>query len=473
VNDDDFDIIASRAIEPLFYRAPHPSSYQPYEFQFAGAEYTLCRNHALIGDAPGVGKTLEGILVGNAIAATRSLVISPASLRLLWEREIWKGSTQDRVTTYPILKAKDGVSDKADYVITSYAMLLNKDILAALMALRWDHLILDEAHAIKDPKGNRRTRIICAPDVLRSVVGRITLLSGTILPNQPIECYNAIRLLNWEAINKASLASFRENYYDYGEGFVRIKGEVRWSDRVRNVPRNLADLQFRLRKNIMVRRLKKQVLHELPEKQWHPFPVETTAEIRTALKHPGWDKAASLYDLDPDNFADGCAIDGSVSTARRLLGEAKAPAVVAYIEELLRSGVEKVVVGAWHISVIDILWRGLAKYGVVLVKGDTPIIMRQTHVDMFQNNPGTRIILGQTIPLGEGWTLTAAQDVVLAEPDWVPGKNEQLLDRVHRIGQTGDHVVGHVPIVPDTLDERILSTVIRKDKAIFEALDKE
>ena len=74
-------------------------------------------------------------------------------------------------------------------------------------------------------------------------------------------------------------------------------------------------------------------------------------------------------------------------------------------------------------------------------------------------------------PLGEGWTLTAAQDVVFAEVDWVPGKNDQLLDRVHRIGQGGGYVIGHIPVVPDSLDERILGTAIKKDQSIYKALD--
>jgi SNF2 family DNA or RNA helicase len=60
----------------------------------------------------------------------------------------------------------------------------------------------------------------------------------------------------------------------------------------------------------------------------------------------------------------------------------------------------------------------------------------------------------------------------MAEPDWVPGKNDQLLDRIHRIGQEGDYILGHVPVVPDTLDERILSTAIAKDQNIYRALDE-
>ena len=103
--------------------------------------------------------------------------------------------------------------------------------------------------------------------------------------------------------------------------------------------------------------------------------------------------------------------------------------------------------------------------------GSTSTRGKQEAVDEFQGDDNVRIILGQVMPLGQGWTLTAAQDVVLAEPDWVPGRNDQLLDRVHRYGQTGDHVIGHVPVVPDTLDERVLATAIQKDVAINETLD--
>ena len=469
----DLALDASRATAPLFYRAPHPESVTPYEYQLAGAEYCVVRDHALLGDAPGLGKSGEAVLVSNAICAKRVLVICPASLRLNWEREIWMWSTIPRVSTYPILKSKDGVSYKANYVITSYAMLLNKGILDAIFDLRWDHLILDEAHAIKDPKGNRRTRIICAPDMLPSVVGRITMASGTILPNQPIEVYNTCRLLNWDSIDRMSLRDFREHYYDLGEGMVTIRGRAQWSNRVRNVPRNLGELQLRLRKCIMVRRLKSQVLKELPAKQWHLFPLETTAKMRKALSHPGWGRVEKMYEMNPEEFHAGIPIDGAVATARRLLGEAKAPAIAIYARDLIESGIEKLVIAAWHHSVLDILREALADLGLVYMDGSTSAIAKQNVVDMFQRDPAVRIILGQMIPLGEGWTLHAAQDVLLAEPDWVPGKNDQVLERTHRIGQIGEYVLGHVPIVPGTLDERILATAIEKDKAIYETLDKE
>ena len=477
----DFDIERSRATEPLFYHAPCPDNMTPKQYQLAGVEYALERPHMLFGDAPGLGKTAECILLGNAIEAKRTLVVCPASLRLNWEREIWKWSTIENVSTYCILKGKDGVSEVANFVIISYSLLSNPSILNAIMAVTWDHMILDEAHAIKDPKGNKRTQVICAPDLLPSVVGRITLASGTILPNQPIECYNALRLLNWDAIDRMSLEGFRNTYYEMGSGYVRGPvwdndaqanvWKMHWSEEVRNVPTNLTDLQNRLRKNIMVRRLKEQVLHELPPVQWHPFPLQMTTRIRKALKHEGWRKAEKLYEMNAGAFDDGIPVDGAVSTARRELGEAKAPLIVEYIKELLDEGITKLVVAAWHLSVLAYLRDELKEYGLVYMDGSTSATKKQTVVDQFQEDEETQIILGQMLPLGEGWTLTAAQDVVLAEPDWVPGKNSQMLDRISRMGQEGSYTIGHIPVVPDTLDERILNTAITKDQNIYQALD--
>ncbi len=481
---EDFGVVSSRATKPFFYRAPVPKEMQELvrEYQLAGVEYHLARDHALFGDAPGLGKTAECILLGNAIRAERTLVICPASLRLKWEREVWMWSDIPGVSTYPILKSRDGVSLEADYVITSYAMLLNKGVREAILAARWDHLILDEAHAIKDPRGNKRTRVICAPDQLPSVVGRITMASGTILPNQPIECYNAVRLLCWDAIDRASLADFREHYYDFGGGMVMgpqfnvrtqtWSRKLHWSEHVRNVPRNLADLQHRLRKHVMVRRLKDQVLRELPRRQWQPFPLEPTADIRRALRHEGWAMAEKLYEMDPDSFGAGAVVDGAIATARRLLGEAKAAGVADYARELLRAGAEKIVVGAWHLSVLAMLRESLKDFGIAYLDGSTSATNKQLAVDMFQGDLKTRVILGQVMVMGEGWDLHAAQDVVLAEPDWVPGRLNQLLDRIHRLGQTGDHVIGHLPVVPGTLDERIIGVAIKKDQHIYAALDE-
>ena len=476
-----FQIERSRAIEPLFSKAPHPPQVTPRPYQYAGAEYALARNHCLIGDAPGVGKTAQAILISNAMRAKRTLVVCPASLRLNWESEICRWANVPNVSTRVIAKAKDGVSDHTDYNVISYDLLRNPGILAGILKLRWDHVVLDEAHALKDPSGNKRTKAICAPDMLPHVAGRFTCLSGTILPNTPRECYNITRLLDWNAIDQMSLADFNEHYYGESGGMVfspvwdeHLQAKVRkvhWSDEVRNAPRNLEELQARLRSKIMVRRLKAQVLPQLPPKQFHLVPLATTPEMREALRHPGWARVGQLIEMDASDFAAGVGVDGAVSTARRLLGEAKIGPICDYIDELMHEGVAKLVVAAHHSSVLKVARERLTKYGLAYMDGGTTLRARQAGVLEFQTDPRCRIILGQTQVIGEGFTLTAAQDILLCEPEWVPGRIEQVVDRIHRIGQEGEYVQAHLPIVPGTLDEYVISTAIEKSKDIHLALD--
>ena len=475
-----YELERSRATDPLFYEAPYPDNgLTPRNFQHAAVEYAVRRPNCIIGDAPGVGKTAESILISNAIEAKSNLVVCPASLRLNWEREIQTWSTIEGVTTWPILSAKDGVSMTANYVIISYNLLQNMDILRALESRRWDHMIFDEAHKVKDFKGNKTTRIVGGN--LAPLAGRMTFATGTLMPNQPNECYNAVRLLGWDAIDRMSQEDFMNHYYAAGEGFVRmnvrnpvtgvVESKVVYSDKVRNQPINLDELQIRLRSRLMIRRLKEDILHELPEKQWHLLPVSVSSKMKKLLNHPGWKKVQQLHDMDPDIFDHGIPVDGSIATVRRLLGEMKAPEVVSYVEDMLQSGTDKIVIGAWHKSVLDHIKERLGKHGLAYMDGATSANNKQKAVDQFQNDPSIKIILGQKMPLGEGWTLTKAQDVVDAEPDWTPGRNEQLFDRVHRQGQIGDAVTCHIPVVPGTLDEKILSTVVAKSINIHEALD--
>ena len=478
-----FALEASRAVKPYFFEAPYPPSdvRVPAPFQLAGAEYALSRQNAIIGDPPGVGKTAQGILVSNALGAKSTLVICPASLRLNWEREVWMWSTLPNVTTYPVLKSADGISYNHNYAIISYDLLRNPSIMAAILGKKWDHVILDEAHYIKDPKGNARTVPICAPDGIPSVAGRFTLLTGTLLPNQPIEAYNAFRLLDWDAIDRASLDDFREQYYDFGEGWItkrrwneahkKFEFKQEWSTRVRNVPKNLDDFQRRLRTRLMVRRLRETVLPQLPARRWHLFPLEVSKDIREALKHPGWVAAKRFYEMDPSGFNSAVKIDGAISSARLALGIAKAPGVTDYCEELIEEGRSKLVVGAWHHEVLNYMRDRLEKYGLCYMDGGTSPKRKDAQVQEFRDNPEIRIMLGQTQPLGEGWNLEVAQDVVNAEPDWRPGVNEQLFDRVCRRGQKGAYVLGHLPVVPGSLDERIVGRAIEKDQVTYEALD--
>ena len=488
---DAFRIQRSKATEPLFFEAPYPeqSGWVPSPYQHAGVEYRIQKDHGLFGDVPGLGKTCEAILTGNALEAKRTLVLCPASLRLNWEREVWHWSVLEDVSTYPVLKSSDGISLTHDYVIASYNALSNRGIYDAIMEGTWDHLILDEAHFLKSHNANVRTSRTLGGehreeywDGIISRVGHITALSGTPMPNGPVEVYNLVRMLDWDAIECMSLESFRDYYYELGWGFawgfyeeMGDDGEVivkhgRHRKQVRNVPRHLKDLQDRLRGSIMVRRQKDQVFDQLPPVTLQPVPIVGDAHTRRLRKSDHWDAAEKFYDFDPALFDTSIPVDGQISTARKEVGLAKMHFVAAYCNDLLQT-VDKLVVSAWHHEVLDFLREKLHKHGLVYMDGSTTPAQKQEAVDAFQTDPKTRIILGQQLPLGLGWTLTAAQDVVFAEIDWVPGNNVQLMDRINRRGQSGNYTLGHIPFIPDTLEEKVFGRAVQKAIATHAALD--
>lgn len=449
-------------------RTGEPYSYLPY--QKAGIEYALGRDHCIIGDEPGLGKTIQAIGLANAMDARKVLVVCPASIRLNWEREIHDWSTLHRVKTYPILKGSDGVNPHRNYTIVSYDLLRNKSIHAALRAQEWALGIFDEGHYLKTPDA-QRTRAIFgggqrpAPgqynfyeNGLMKNINRMVAMTGTPLPNRPREAYTLARGLNWESIDYMSQDAF---YTRYNPPKVFGRDE--------EIKGRLPELNARLRTNLMVRRHKKDVLPQLPDKRYEMTYIEPNGAVRDVLARE------ALIDFDPmDLFNSDFTLDGTpISTLRREMGEAMVPRVVEYIQYMM-DVVEhpKLIVFSHHRSVAAELMERLSKYSPVLHQGgmSTPA-KEQSKID-FITNAGIRIFIGQLDTMeGVDGLQHICSDVVFAEPAWTPGRNEQCVDRAHRIGQH-DNVVAHFLLVEGSFNEKVLNVVLDKAGDIHAALDR-
>jgi SWI/SNF-related matrix-associated actin-dependent regulator 1 of chromatin subfamily A len=443
--------------------APPGKEYMP--FQLAGIEYALDKNNALIGDEPGLGKTIQAVGVANAIGAKRVLVVAPASIRLNWQREIKAWSTIPRVSTYPILKASNGVSPHANYVITSYDLTRNTGIHEALCSTEWDLIVLDEAHYLKS-RDAIRTRAMFGGGRslpfrdrwLQQKTQRILALTGTPLPNRPRECYTLARGLCWDAIDWTSWDDF---CFRYNPSSRMATGHIL------EMKGRLPELRSRLRCNFMVRRHKKDVLTSLPDKRYEMAYVEPDGAIAAVLKKE------RLLDFDPNILMSSFEINGEIATIRREMGEAKVPRVVQHIKYLLDLvEVPKLVMFSHHRVVMDMLRQELERYGVVEVRGGMSTQAKQNSVDNFVNNADYRIFSGQLDAAGFGidGLQKVASRVIFAEPAWTPGTNEQAVDRCHRHGQH-DNVVAEFLIAEGSFDERILGPMIGKVGIIHEALD--
>ncbi|HEY6020822.1 MAG TPA: DEAD/DEAH box helicase [Candidatus Paceibacterota bacterium] len=458
------------------FAVPSPEGRIPRPFQRAFVEFAAPRKNILLGDAPGLGKTIQAILLANIKGYKRVLVICPATVRLHWAKFVREWSTIPNVLAYPVLQSSDGVHPKANYVITSYEVARD-GLWSVLMGYEWDLIVIDEAHFLKTPDSGR-TRALFGGGAKRfkeggitSRAGQILALTGTPLPNRPREGYTLARALDWESIDWQTFTQFKERYNPGGQSVSvsPVTGKVTryvW-EHVGRLP----ELNARLRCNFMCRRLKEDVLHDLPPKEYELTYVETTGAILRALR------AEHLLGIDPDDLINnGFSFDGGeVATVRRLMGEAMVPQVVEHCKTLLDGGVDKLVIGAYHASVIDTLSYMLRDYGVLVIDGRTPVRQRQggqfSRVEQFKHNPDYRVIIIQilTAPGIDGLQDTASH-IVLAEPDWVPGNNEQLIDRLHRMGQVGS-VLAQFMVAKGSLAEYIIGKAIDKAHTVHKVLD--
>jgi SWI/SNF-related matrix-associated actin-dependent regulator 1 of chromatin subfamily A len=445
-----------------------PFAYLPY--QKAGIEYALGRDHCIIGDEPGLGKTIQAIGLANIMDARKVLIVCPASIRLNWRREIHDWSTLHRVKTYPILKGSDGVSPHSNYTIVSYDLLRNKSIHAALRAQKWDLGVFDEGHYLKTPDA-QRTRAIFGGGMrpapgeynffengLMKNINRMVAMTGTPLPNRPREAYTLARGMNWESIDYLSQDAFYTRYNPpkaLGER-EEIKGR-------------LPELNARLRTNLMVRRHKKDVLPQLPDKRYEMTYIEPNGAIRDVLARE------ALIDFNPmDLFNSDFTMDGTpISTLRREMGEAMVSRVVEYIRYMM-DVVEhpKLIVYTHHRSVAAELMGLLGQYHPVIHQGGMSTQAKENAKSDFITNAGTRIFVGQLDTMeGVDGLQHICSDVVFAEPAWTPGRNEQCVDRAHRIGQH-DNVVAHFLLVEGSFNEKVLNVVLDKAGDIHAALDR-
>lgn len=460
--DADVSIPVPPGINP---KTNEPYAYLPY--QKAGIAYAMRRGNCLVCDEPGLGKTIQAIGYANAIGAERVLVLCPASIRLNWQREIRDWSTIRNVKPYPILQSRDGVSPFAHYVICSYDLARNEDIHTAMCSRKWDLIILDEAHYLKSTEAIR-TRAVFGGGLMGSRFYHHSLsdhadhimgLTGTPLPNRPRECYTLARGLDWESIDWLSYERF---LYRYNPSMKTWEGH-NIEERGR-----LPELQARLRCNLMVRRLKKDVLKQLPDKRYEMSYVEPNGDIRDILSRE------KLIDFDPmDLFNPDFQLDGTpISTLRREMGEAKIPRIVEHLKYLLDVvEIEKLVVFVHHNSVMNSLIETFHKYGVVCVRGGMSATAKDNSVLSFAHGE-PRLFFGQLDTMeGIDGLQHVCSHVVFAEPAWNPGRNEQCVDRCHRIGQH-DNVVAQFLIVEGSMDEKVLHAVLGKAQTIYETLDK-
>lgn len=425
-----------------------------FDYQKAGVEEMMFRGNVLLADEQGLGKTLQVIAYLNAaIQPTKRLIVCPASLKLNWAREfqLWgTGLFSTRVITH----GKDNFAieeslitgESHDTIIVNYDLLKSKIIMDQLLAFKPDVLICDEAHYLKSAKTVRTKNVA----KLARVVAKKIFLTGTPMLNRPVELFAILKMLSPETLKPY------DNYRNYAYRFCNAYNS-RWGLDVSGNS-NVEELGVRLRATCMIRRLKKDVMKQLPEKTVQLIPFEMDKKAEKIIEKGEW---FSIEDLK--KYPERGSM-GELATIRRELAMLKLDESASYITDLLE-GIDKVVVFAYHHDVINGLKEKLEQFNPVVLTGKHSAVNKQKAVDDFQNKKDTRVFIGQIQAAGTGLTLTAASTVVFIESSWVPGEINQAIDRCHRIGQQSN-VTAKFLVVEKSLDETMLKTIFDKEKII-------
>lgn len=457
------------------FEVPAPEGLTYREYQRAGVEFMRNRRAILLGDEMGIGKTIQAIGLYNYHCAhglkdrtPKVLILCPATLKRNWIKEWRKWSVRKQA----IEMAEGRDWPKSDIVVVNYDILPRFHDQIHIPV--WDILIMDECQYLKNKQARRTQHVFgrsadngANVPAITPIAARCKLaLTGTPIPNRPIELYALLRYLDpmgWP--NKLSYAQRYCNAMKNGFGWDM------------NGASNLEELQEKLRSSIMIRRLKKDVLKDLPPKERQIIEIEIAEGDEILAKEKkilqNFENKERLTDADYKELikmmrGGDCGSFEEMSTIRRENAVAKIPYVIEHLHEALDSS-GKVVVFCHHKEVASALIEEF-KTICTVVTGSTPLQERHENVEKFQTDPSCRLFIGNIIAAGTGITLTAASHVVFAELDWVPGNVSQAEDRCHRMGQTGSVLVQHL-VVAGSIDAIMAKTIVYKQGVIEKALD--
>ena len=403
----------------------------------------------LLADEMGLGKSIQSLdyIIKNDIYP--ALIVCPASLKENWRLECMKHYGAEAVVLYGAKASLSSMITKPKIVIVNYDILAYR--FNELKKYKWQIVVLDECHYIKSPNAKRTKYAVS----LCRKADKCIAISGTPILSNPFELYNILWVL---------LGDDLETRYEYIANYCVMRYSI-WSGKSEYVRgKNLDDLHGRLKTLCMIRRLKKNVLKELPDKQRNVIPIRLSAADARSYRQMEKDL---LTWLRVNKGTVKLKMDAKCKWGylMRQVAHFKFNQCMQWVLDFLEStGDRKIVLFAIHISILNRIEEALdkAKIKGVRIDGGVSTQMRQKAVDQFQNNPKVRVLFGQIIPAGVGWTMTAASDVAFFELHTVPAIHHQAEDRIHRIGQK-NAATAHYFISEGTVEERVQNKLLQKD----------
>lgn len=418
-------------------------------YQDFGAKYILHQRRVLLGDEMGLGKTVQALAVMCSLEAARAaelpeetaaavsavpdstakfrkkgtyLVVCPASVLVNWEREIRKQSKMTSVMIHGSTRnvAADEWAANGGIGITNFETV--DEVLARLPEdFRYDMLVVDEAHYVKNPKAQRTVNV----RKISQMTDRVLFMTGTPLENKTDEFCELLGWLQPEIGEQARKYTF-----------------------MNNVP------EFRkLLAPAYLRRNRDEVLKELPD----------------LIDKEQW---CAMTDADRDAYCDALS-SGNFNSVRRVGWLQDDPATSSKGRRLLeicdqaKEEKRKVLIFSFYLDTLAKVENLLGQRCLPVIHGGISPDQRQQIVDEFTKAGDGSVLISQIQAGGTGLNIQAASIVIFCEPQIKPSLEQQALSRAYRMGQVRNVFVHHL-LCQDTVDERILALLSGKQD-IFDA----
>lgn len=448
----------------------HYMLLQPYQYQLEGVQYAVEKKRCILGDQPGLGKTLQAIC--TVVKAHReaviygesfpTLVVCPAALKVNWQREFKKfaglnaiildDSNRQTWHSFYDCKKADG-SPLCEVFITNYESLkkffvkrVSKGGKLTMKGILFDErvnlfksVIIDESHKCKSGKTQQGKFVEGICKGKRFVLA----LTGTPVVNNNTDLIQQLKILG--------------RLEDFG-------GYSRFVERYCDGPKqasNVKELNWRLWNCCFFRREKSKVLTQLPDKtrQYLQIDITNMKEYQNAesdiVKYLKQYKNAS--DAQVQRSMNG-AVMVKMGLLKQISARGKIKAVSEFIHDVIDGG-EKLIVFGYLKEVIAELKKEFPN--AVTVTGSDNISQKQFAVDSFQNNPDCKLIILNYKSGGTGLTLTASSRVAFIEFPWTFSDCEQAEDRAHRNGQK-NNVNCYYFLGKDTIDKYMYDVIQTK-----------
>lgn len=410
----------------------------------------------------GLGKSLTSFLWSYWNKEERpAIVLCPAGLKENWAREAAVHFGMRSEVLEGTRPGKGGFRSNKKLLIVNYDILGQRRAVNAgpgwidwLRNLDPKLIIIDECQYVsnRSAKRTKYTKELCKG------VPNVIALSGTPLTNRPAELWPTLNILRPDRF-----PFFRP----YGNRFCAPR-RTPWRMEYKGAVR-LPELHKTLRKTVMLRLLKKEVLHELPDKRRIVLPLEITDRKQYQKAVHSFLRWLSEHNPAKAKKASRSEQVTKIGYLKRLAAELKVRSVFEWIDNFLAGTDEKLILFGVHHNLIDQLHSRYKKNSVVIT-GKVPVKKRLGIVDQFQNNPKTRILIGNIKAAGVGLNMTAATTVAFFELGWTPGEHTQAEDRAHRIGQTKGVTVYYL-VASGTIEEKLCEILQKKSEVLAATLD--